>query len=172
MTLRKLFGIFLLTTAGVGFLGGMVMGRRLATNGGSPVGVEEIAQAQTPAPMPTRQGTAPAYGVMPDLSSVAEAALKAAANISSTNVVRRQNPWAFWFDDVPMYQQSQSQSLGSGVVVSSDGLVLTNTHVIGSARADVKVTLSTDGRERPGKIVGIDDLSDLAVVKVDGQNLA
>ncbi len=58
---------------------------------------------------------------------------------------------------------------GSGVIVSSDGYVLTNNHVIDHAR-EVTVTLP-DKREFKGKIVGTDPKSDLAVVKIDGQNL-
>jgi len=58
---------------------------------------------------------------------------------------------------------------GSGVIVSSDGYVLTNNHVIDSAR-EVMVTLP-DKREFKGKIVGADPKTDLAVVKIDGQNL-
>ena len=58
---------------------------------------------------------------------------------------------------------------GSGVIVSSDGYVLTNNHVIDSA-SEVTVTLP-DKREFKGTIVGADPKSDLAVVKIDGQNL-
>ena len=58
---------------------------------------------------------------------------------------------------------------GSGVIVSADGYVLTNNHVIDGAR-EVTVTLP-DKREFPGKIVGTDPKTDLAVVKIDGQNL-
>ncbi|HSN03821.1 MAG TPA: DegQ family serine endoprotease [Nitrospira sp.] len=58
---------------------------------------------------------------------------------------------------------------GSGVIVSSDGYVLTNNHVIDGAR-EVTVTLP-DKREFKGKIVGADPKTDLAVVKIDGQNL-
>jgi serine protease Do len=58
---------------------------------------------------------------------------------------------------------------GSGVIVSSDGYVLTNNHVIDSAR-EVTVTLP-DKREFKGKIVGTDPKTDLAVVKIDGQSL-
>ncbi|MGQ0695995.1 MAG: S1C family serine protease, partial [Nitrospiraceae bacterium] len=58
---------------------------------------------------------------------------------------------------------------GSGVIVSSDGYILTNNHVIESAR-EVTVTLP-DKREFKGKIVGADPKTDLAVVKIDGQNL-
>ena len=58
---------------------------------------------------------------------------------------------------------------GSGVIVSSDGYVLTNNHVIDGAR-EVTVTLP-DKREFKGKIVGADPKTDLAVVKIEGQNL-
>lgn len=169
MRLPKLIVVSVLVLTGFGFLGGMLVASRFSAS--TPT---FAAADQTPAPMPSaapRQGVPlAAASAMPDLSSVAEAALKAAANISSTTIVQRRSPWPFWFDDQP--QAEQSQSLGSGVVVSSDGLILTNTHVIGNSGAtpDIRVTLS-DGRERPGRIVGIDDLSDLAVIKVDATNL-
>jgi len=58
---------------------------------------------------------------------------------------------------------------GSGVIVSSDGYILTNNHVIDRAQ-EVMITLP-DKREFTGKIVGADPKTDLAVVKIDGQNL-
>ncbi|HMU56145.1 MAG TPA: DegQ family serine endoprotease [Nitrospira sp.] len=58
---------------------------------------------------------------------------------------------------------------GSGVIVSADGYILTNNHVIDGAR-EVTVTLP-DKREFTGKIVGTDPKTDLAVVKIDAQNL-
>ena len=58
---------------------------------------------------------------------------------------------------------------GSGVIVSAEGYILTNNHVIENAR-EVTVTLP-DKREFKGRIVGTDPKSDLAVVKIDGQNL-
>lgn len=58
---------------------------------------------------------------------------------------------------------------GSGVIVSPDGYVLTNNHVIDGAR-EVTLTLP-DKREFQGKIVGTDPKTDLAVVKIEGQNL-
>ncbi|HLZ34433.1 MAG TPA: DegQ family serine endoprotease [Nitrospira sp.] len=58
---------------------------------------------------------------------------------------------------------------GSGVVVSTDGYILTNNHVIDHAR-EVTVTLP-DKREFKGKIVGTDPKTDLAVVKIDAENL-
>jgi serine protease Do len=58
---------------------------------------------------------------------------------------------------------------GSGVIVSPDGYILTNNHVIDGART-VAITLP-DKREFSGKIIGADPKTDLAVVKIDGQNL-
>ena len=66
-------------------------------------------------------------------------------------------------------REHRGGGLGSGVVVSSDGFVLTNNHVIDGAR-EITVTLP-DKREFKGTIVGTDPKSDLAVVKIEGQNL-
>ena len=65
--------------------------------------------------------------------------------------------------------EHRSSGQGSGVIVSSDGYILTNNHVIDRART-VTITL-TDKREFRGKIVGADPKTDLAVVKIDAQNL-
>ena len=58
---------------------------------------------------------------------------------------------------------------GSGVIISPDGYIVTNQHVVDGA-VDIRVTLS-DRRILPGKLVGSDPLTDLAVVKVEGKNL-
>ena len=63
-----------------------------------------------------------------------------------------------------------SQSLGSGVVVSSDGYILTNNHVVGDARAQVSVVLP-DKRELRAKIVGVDEMTDIALLKIDARGL-
>jgi serine protease Do len=60
-------------------------------------------------------------------------------------------------------------SLGSGFIVSSDGYILTNRHVVGDAAVvDVKLT---DKREFKGKVIGTDALSDVALVKIDADDL-
>jgi len=110
---------------------------------------------------------------LPDLSSIAERAVKASANISSTQQVRERynDPFRWMFGDgAPQYQTRQQQSLGSGVVVTSDGYILTNNHVVQDPSASIKVALP--GREEvAAKVIGVDELTDLAVVKIEAQGL-
>jgi serine protease Do len=61
------------------------------------------------------------------------------------------------------------RGVGSGFIISADGYVLTNAHVVDGAD-DVYVTL-TDKREFKAKIIGVDKRTDVAVVKIDGNNL-
>ena len=101
-------------------------------------------------------------------------------NISSLQVVRAPNsPMAsdplfrYFFgdrDDVFGYRNRVSQSLGSGVVVSSDGYILTNNHVVGDARAEVSVVMP-DKRELRAKIIGVDEATDIALLKIDARGL-
>ena len=69
----------------------------------------------------------------------------------------------------PFERRGPRRGQGSGVIISSDGYILTNHHVIAKAR-EVNVTLP-DKREFKGKIVGADPKTDLAVVKVNAQDL-
>ncbi len=100
-------------------------------------------------------------------------------NISSTQIVRgsrspfENDPFFRYFfgDDDPFSnRERRAQSLGSGVIVSPDGYLLTNNHVVGDVNALVSVVLS-DKREVPAKIIGVDEMTDLAVLKVDARNL-
>jgi S1-C subfamily serine protease len=114
----------------------------------------------------TRPAAAAAANGLPDLSTVAEQALKVSVSIASTVTQQVNDPWSRIFYG-NLYQVPVS---GSGVIVSKDGYVLTNRHVVGDGAGKIRVTLP-DGVERAANIVGIDDVSDLAVVKVDGKNL-
>lgn len=76
----------------------------------------------------------------------------------------------FFGDRAPQEQQPQRvQGVGSGVIVSPDGYILTNHHVVDGA-LEVKVEL-TDNRTFTAKVVGSDQPSDLAVLKIDASNL-
>ena len=66
-------------------------------------------------------------------------------------------------------QSNIEHGLGSGVIISPDGYIVTNNHVIDGA-VDIHVTM-TDRRILPAKLIGVDRLTDLAVIKVDATNL-
>ncbi len=161
----------------LGLAAGLVLTGRMRT-------AEESAAAsamQSPAPAARTQAPAPAItGGMPDLTAVAQRAITSVTNISSTQVVRTPNsPFAndpffrFFFDDDRSdafgYRESRAQSLGSGVVVSPDGYVLTNNHVVAQG-VEVSVTMP-DKRELRARVVGVDEATDIAVLKVDATNL-
>ena len=67
------------------------------------------------------------------------------------------------------YREPDKQGAGSGVIISSDGYIVTNNHVVEGA-TDITVKLN-DNREFTGKVIGTDPTTDLALVKVDGKDL-
>lgn len=104
---------------------------------------------------------------------IAEQANPTVVTINTTQTVRQrqQSPFSFFFDD-PRFDQErefQRQGLGSGVIVSEEGYIITNNHVIDNAD-DIKITLF-DGIELDAEIVGADPASDIAVLKVDQEDL-
>jgi len=69
----------------------------------------------------------------------------------------------------PQGRQAPVRGAGSGFIVNSDGYILTNTHVV--ANADEVTVRLTDRREFPAKVIGADERTDVAVIKINGTNL-
>jgi len=69
------------------------------------------------------------------------------------------------------FQTPRQDGLGSGVILTEDGFILTNNHVVDGADS-IKVALNPDGKEYDAKVVGRDPKSDIAVIKVDAEGLA
>jgi serine protease DegQ len=112
-------------------------------------------------------------------SQAAEKAMPTVVNIFTTSKTTGADPHQQYYDD-PLFkhffgdqfgeQQAQPESsLGSGVIVSEQGLIMTNNHVVNTAD-EIEVALA-DGRKLSAKVVGTDPETDLAVLKVDADNL-
>jgi serine protease Do len=87
-------------------------------------------------------------------------------NVIKTKIVRRRMGFFFGFyDDVPY----NIKSMGSGVLFTEDGYILTNAHVVEGA-TEIKVIL-TDDRQFDAQLIGVDSVHDVAVIKVEGKKL-
>jgi serine protease Do len=158
----------------IAFFAGLVVTGRMRTAGETSA----ATAGQPPAPR-----TAPAVAIsggLPDLTSVAQRTISSVTNISSTQIVRTPNSplandpfFRFFFndqqDDAFGYREQRAQSLGSGVIVSADGYVLTNNHVVDRG-VEITVTMP-DKRELRAKVIGVDEATDIAVLKIDAANL-
>ena len=115
----------------------------------------------------------------PDFTALVKQAGPAVVNISVTKEVQTSQATPFDEDDpmyeffkrfaVPMPKQAPVRGMGSGFIVSADGYILTNAHVVDGVK-EVHVKL-TDRREFTAKVVGTDKKTDVALIKIDAQNL-
>ncbi|MCO7518020.1 DegQ family serine endoprotease [Pseudomonas guariconensis] len=135
--------------------------------------------------------TAQAEESLPDFTTLVEQASPAVVNISTKQKLPERRIAAGQMPDLeglpPMFReffernmpqvprsprgdrQREAQSLGSGFIISSDGYVLTNNHVV--ADADEIIVRLSDRSELQAKLVGTDPRTDVALLKVDGKNL-
>lgn len=121
-------------------------------------------------------------------TAIAEKASPAVVSLKAVSTVTRdssryyywpfdEDPFDFWFgprsprERTPQRRSRQQPvtAMGSGFIISPDGYILTNNHMVGDAKK-VEIEL-TDGRKFTAKIIGTDPVSDVAVVKIDAENL-
>jgi len=116
-------------------------------------------------------------------SEVAMIATPSVVNISTTRVIKTREDAPFDFFDDPFFRrffgdqnphspvpkEHKEQSLGSGVIVSEDGYIVTNNHVIEKAQ-EIKVMLSNK-KDYKAKLIGADPKTDIAVIKIDAKGL-
>ena len=131
----------------------------------------------------TRMAALDATQMQPvDLTKAAESSVNAVVHIKSTQESKTQtvtvrDPFYEFFGDMFGNRGSQQRQVqtpervgfGSGVIISMDGYIVTNNHVID--KADIISVKLNDGREFKGRIIGTDPSTDLALVKVEGEDL-
>jgi serine protease Do len=148
--------------------------------------IQALVAPPAPAAPSASAPAAPAAGSNPSdarRTAIVVATEKAAPAVVSVTVKRSavvaygnpffQDPFFDFFG--PQYRRKEMSSLGSGVILTRDGIVITNSHVVGGGNGGpeggqlegITVTLS-DGRQFPAKLIGADNANDLAVVKIQG----
>lgn len=113
-------------------------------------------------------------GNAPDLSPAAELAVQAVVHIKveGEQTIDYIDPFEFFFGGGRGFDRPQSRtvtSFGSGVIISTDGYIITNNHVVEGAKS-ISVSLN-DGRSFDAKFIGSDPTVDIALLKVDAKDL-
>jgi serine protease Do len=171
---RRLSLSALLFVAGL-TVGFVMTGRmRTATEGRAETPPAPAVQAAPP--RPAAGPSLPPLGA-PDFTRIAGSAVRGVANISSLQVVRTPNfpsdPFfRYFFGDDESFgtRDRRSLSLGSGVVISADGYVITNNHVVGENVSAITIAMP-DKRAIKGMVIGVDPTTDIALLKINVKGL-
>lgn len=151
-------------------------GALLALGGHDMLSSKQDVTASIPtAPPPVRYVNLPGANGSPttalDFTYAAESTVNAVVHVTTETAVNVRDPFAdfFWGYRAPQQQQLR-QGAGSGVIVSSDGYIVTNNHVVEGADK-IQVHLN-DNRQFTGTVIGRDPGTDLALLKIDAKDLA
>ena len=150
-------GLAALVGLGAGFGGGYAAYEKLQPEVSEPAG-----QTQETLPDNTQPVSAAYTG---NELSIQQIAAKASPSVVEIRTEIKGEYYAFGF----FGGEYTSQAAGSGVILSDDGYIITNNHVVKDAEA-ITVTLY-DGTEYPAELIGTDSKSDIAVIRIDAKNL-
>jgi Do/DeqQ family serine protease len=124
-------------------------------------------------PMPVKSASLTSSAGLPDFTAAAERSLHAVVHVKTkmANTYYSTNPmFDFFFGNgAQQYHQPQIMPVGSGVCITSDGYIVTNNHVI--SNSDYVEVVLDDKRTYTAKIVGTDPTTDIALLKIDADNL-
>ena len=145
----------------------------LVTDRAAPVRLQQMGSAERPAPMLEAGPSKPPALAGGSYRNAAARAMPAVVNIVTSKRPKRskhplmKDPFfkRFFGDE----GDEEDSSLGSGVIVSAEGYILTNNHVV-EAADEIEVMLA-DGRKAAAKVVGTDPETDLAVIKIELEKL-
>ncbi|WP_369048852.1 trypsin-like peptidase domain-containing protein [Tenacibaculum sp. UWU-22] len=105
-----------------------------------------------------------------DFTEAAEKTVHAVVHVKNTAIREVLNPYDYFFGRGDGTEKREEVGTGSGVIISSDGYIVTNNHVIANA-TDLEVTLN-DHKKLKAKVIGADEKNDIALLKVDaGEDL-
>ncbi|MGB3518886.1 MAG: HhoA/HhoB/HtrA family serine endopeptidase [Elainellaceae cyanobacterium] len=187
-TLTRQLGIYLILLAaggGAGWAGNQYLNARQETLTPSVSETAEAAETETITPLaarpePTEAISSSIAAVNNNPNFIADAVEKVGPAVVRINASRRvasgipdgfPNPLRRFFEDdtLPLPEERIQEGTGSGFILSADGQLITNAHVVEGADT-VEVTLK-DGRTFQGEVLGTDPVTDIAVIKIDAVDL-
>ena len=185
-------GVLAAGTAGAIGLPGWMKGEAKGSTE-TKAAITQSTQTTPPAPVPMLDPATDTRGLVPDYRAIVKQAGPAVVGVTVAGMHKasaeeqqqqgglppgfENDPFFQFFRGMPGFQQRQRGAMpqtpfrgqGSGFIIASDGLILTNAHVVREAK-DVTVKLS-DRREFSAKVLGADPATDIAVLRIDAKNL-
>ncbi len=106
------------------------------------------------------------YSKLPDFKAIVKKTKNTVVHVRNTRYVQQYQPYYFGYRPGPVYKQ---EGTGSGVIISPDGFIVTNNHVIKDA-SEIEVTLDNN-KTYKAKLIGTDVNNDIAILKIEADNL-